>query len=102
MVYPLEATRHPAAVELEIPLAAQAGAEVEHELRTRAGSDWDKCCGYFPALTGVEGILSDLPACRAFAAGLPRLTHAGIDYRFNFLISRSRLGEGGGNGSIFT
>jgi hypothetical protein len=47
--------------------------------------DLDKCCGYFPALVGTEGIVSDLPACQMFAAELAQITHSGSVYHFNFL-----------------
>ncbi|MBV9465482.1 MAG: hypothetical protein JO169_05150, partial [Solirubrobacterales bacterium] len=59
------------AVELEIADATGELAAVERELRTRAGEDRDRCCGYFPTLSGTRGIVSDLPACRAFALRLP-------------------------------
>ena len=84
-VFQLEAARHPAAVELEIPVVAQGAAAVEHELRVRAGEDPDGCCGYFPALAGDRGIISDLPACHSFAARLPHIWHQGHRYEFNFM-----------------
>ncbi|MFZ0040461.1 MAG: hypothetical protein WAK93_04080 [Solirubrobacteraceae bacterium] len=64
---------------------AQEVAAVERELRDRAASDADRCCGYFPALAGEDGIIGDLPACRAFAARLPFIWHGGYRYEFNFL-----------------
>jgi hypothetical protein len=57
----------------------------ETELRTRARVDPDGCCGYFPALAGVPGIVGDLPACQDFAARLPQISYGGAVYRFNFL-----------------
>jgi hypothetical protein len=83
--FQLDGTCHPAAVELEIPLVAQEAAAVEHELRTPADQDPDRCCGYFPALAGQGGIVSDLPTCQAFAARLPYIFHGGYRYEFNFL-----------------
>lgn len=59
-----------------------AVAAVEDELRARAGSDRDGCCGYFPALNGMSGIVSDLPACRGFAVLLPQLVFRGLAFRF--------------------
>jgi hypothetical protein len=85
IVRPLEAGRHPTAVELAVrPMSADVAA-VERELRTRAGSDRDRCFGYFPGLNGASGIASDLPACRAFARRLPELVVRGAPFRFNFL-----------------
>ena len=85
IVRPLEAGRHPTAVELDIaPMAAQLAA-VEQELSTRAGWDRDRCFGYFPALNGASGIASDLSACREFAVRLPQLNVGGAPFRFNFL-----------------
>lgn len=70
---------------LELPAVAEAAPAAESELRRRARVDRDRCCGYFPSLAGVSGILSDLPACGEFAASLPQITCAGAVYRFNFL-----------------
>jgi hypothetical protein len=84
-VVQLEETRRPTAVELELPSVAQAAAAAEHELRTFALMDRDRCCGYFPALAGSDGIISDLPACRAFASRIPSIWFAGYRYQFNFL-----------------
>jgi hypothetical protein len=81
----LESALHPAPVQLDIPVLTHAAAAVEHELRTRAGSDPDGCCGYFPALRGNVGIVSDLPECQALAARLPDIRFAGYRYEFNFL-----------------
>jgi hypothetical protein len=82
---PLERSRHPAAVELKIPALIDALAAVASELRARAASDRHGCCGYFPALNGVSGIISDLPACREFATRLPAIDVRGTRFRFNFL-----------------
>jgi len=65
-------------------MAAQLAA-VEQELSTRAGSDRDRCFGYFPRLNGASGIASDLSACREFAVRLPQLIVRGVPFRFNFL-----------------
>jgi hypothetical protein len=40
---------------------------------------------YFPALAGMNGIRTELPACRVLAEALPAISHAGMTYRFNFL-----------------
>jgi hypothetical protein len=81
----LSATHHPVAVALRLPGLTESIADVEKELRARAALDQNGCCGYFPALQGVRGIYSDLPACRAFGARMPSLRHGGADYRFNFI-----------------
>lgn len=81
----LEPTSRPAAVKLELPLLAEAAVAAERELRARALTDPDRCCGYFPALIGTKGIIGDLPACCAFAARLPSIRHGGRTYGFNFL-----------------
>ena len=60
-------------------------AEVETELGVRAALDQNGCCGYFPAFEGIQGIDSDLPACRAFGARLPSIRHLGEEYLFNFI-----------------
>lgn len=85
VVRPLQAGRCPTAVELDIPPMAAEVAAVEAELRTRAGSDRDRCFGYFPGLNGASGIASDLPACREYAVRLPQLIVRGVRFRFNFL-----------------
>lgn len=82
---PLDPSRRPTGVVLEIPAMVEAAVEAENELRTRALVDRDRCCGYFPTLEGAPGILSDLQACRDFAARLPQITSTGVVYRFNFL-----------------
>lgn len=51
----------------------------------RALTDPNRCCGYFPELAGAAAIISDLPACRAFAARLPQVRHGRDRYQFNFL-----------------
>lgn len=84
-IRPLEPHRHPRIVALEIPAIVQAASKAESELRERALVDRDRCCGYFPSLAGAPGIQSELPACSAFAASLPRVTCDGAVYRFNFL-----------------
>jgi hypothetical protein len=81
----LSMTDHPVAVELELPGLIEDIAEVESELGARAALDQNRCHGYFPALRGVRGIDSELPACRAFGTRLPSIRHCGVEYRFNFL-----------------
>jgi hypothetical protein len=72
-------------VALQVPFFVRGAPAAERELRSRAWYDFDKCCGYFPALAGADGIVSDLPACRRFAAEMPQITHGGSVYHFNFL-----------------
>jgi hypothetical protein len=82
----LPAIYHPAAVMLQLPpRLAERIALVEVELRGRAASDHNGCSGYFPALTGVRGIDSDLPASREFVTSLPFIRCRGVEYQFNFL-----------------
>jgi hypothetical protein len=76
---------HPVGVVLELPGIEALAAAAGRELRARALFDRDRCCGYFPALDGVPGIVSDLPSCREFALWLPAITHASVGYSFNFL-----------------
>ncbi len=64
---------------------AEGIPKAERELRDRASQDRDRCCGYFPALKGIKGIDSNLPACRAFATNHPVIRHGGTEYRHNFL-----------------
>ena len=64
---------------------AEAAIAAESELKLHARVDRDRCCGYFPALAGLPGILSALPACGEFAARIPQITYAGAVSRFNFL-----------------
>ena len=82
---PLETSHHPTPIVLGIPAAAEVALAAESELRTRALVDRDRCCGYFPTFAERPGIVSDLPACRQFAARLPQITCAGAAYRFSFL-----------------
>src|ERR1700722_19296449 len=72
-------------VALVIPGIAEVATAAGSELRERALLDRDRCCGYFPSLAGAPGIHSDLPACRTFAATLPRVTCGAAVYRFSFL-----------------
>jgi hypothetical protein len=81
----LEKRLRPRAVELNLEAIRTVIAETEHELRRGAIEDRDQCCGYFPALAGVRGIRSGLPACRVFAEALPTIEHAGVTYGFNFI-----------------
>jgi hypothetical protein len=82
---PLAAVHRPVAVEIYVPGLAESSTDAELELRARAALDQDGCCGYFPALEGVDGIDCDLPACRSFARSLPVIDYGGTAYRFNFL-----------------
>lgn len=82
--YPLAPERYPVTLALEIQHLDEAAMPAENELGMHALADRDRCCGYFPALAGA-GILSDLPACAAFADRLPHIAYAGLAYRFNFL-----------------
>jgi hypothetical protein len=72
-------------VSLEIPAISEPAAAAEIELRDRALVDRDRCCGYFPTLDGVPGIVTDLPACAEFAIRLPEINCSAALYRFNFL-----------------
>ncbi len=72
-------------VTLKTSLFDQCAPAAERELRRRAHDDVDKCCGYFPALAGTDGIVSDLPASRMFASEIPQIIHDGCVYHFNFL-----------------
>jgi len=64
---------------------------VERELRICARVDRDGCCGYFPALAGVDGSVTELPARIEFARRLPLISYAGAAYSFSFL--RLSLGQ---------
>lgn len=81
----LEPDRHPAGFVMAIPRLAEMAGAADDELRVYARGDRDGCCGYFPTLAGVDGILSELPACIAFARWLPTINYAGAEYRFSFL-----------------
>lgn len=81
----LAAIHHPVAVEIDIPGLSELAELAERELRSRAATDRDRCCGYFPALEGIEGIDCDLPACKAFSKNFPILRHGGSEYRHCFL-----------------
>ncbi|MGI8559088.1 MAG: hypothetical protein ACR2ND_12425 [Solirubrobacteraceae bacterium] len=84
LVAPLEKRLRPRPVELDLePIGAIIAAE--DELRLGATEDRDRCCGYFPALAGMSGIRTELPACDVFAGVLPEISHGGTTYRFNFL-----------------
>jgi hypothetical protein len=82
---PLSAFHHPRAVALDLAGMADHIAAVEAELTAHAATDQNSCFGYFPALRGIRGIDSDLPACVEFAARLPALRRGGAEYRFNFI-----------------
>jgi hypothetical protein len=84
-VAPLETGLRPTPVELELELISDVITAAEAELRLGAISDRDRCCGYFPALTEMSGIRTELPACRSFADALPEISHAGMSFGFNFL-----------------
>lgn len=81
-VAPLENRRRPQAVELDLAAVGESITAAEDELRLGAIEDRDRCCGY---LTGMNGVRTDLPACRAFAEALPVISRAGMTYGFNFL-----------------
>jgi hypothetical protein len=81
----LDVAYHPTPVALQVPFFVQGAPAAERELSSRARYDFDKCCGYFPALAGADGIVTDLPACRMFAAEVPQIIHGGSVYNFNFL-----------------
>jgi hypothetical protein len=85
LVVPLEKRLRPGPVELDLEPIGEVITAAEDELRLGAIEDRNRCCGYFPALTGKSGIRTELPACRVFAETLPAISHAGITYRFNFL-----------------
>jgi hypothetical protein len=85
LVAPLEKTLHPGPVRLDLEPIREVITAAEDELRLRAIEDRDRCCGYFPALAGMSGIRTELPACRVLAEALPGISHAGMTYRFNFL-----------------
>lgn len=84
-VVPLEERLRPQAVELDLKGAGEAISAAEDELRGGAIEDRDRCCGYFPALAGMSGIRTELPACRVLAEALPAISHAGMTFGFNFL-----------------
>jgi hypothetical protein len=81
----LERDRHPVGFAMAVPGLAGMADAAERELRMYARTDRDGCCGYFPVLAGVDGIVTALPACIAFAHWLPRIDHAGAAYRFSFV-----------------
>jgi hypothetical protein len=81
----LAADSHPVAVELDLPGLTESIMAVEAELGTRAALDKNMCCGYFPALRGVQGIDCVLPACRSFSDRMPSIDVGGRDYQFNFI-----------------
>jgi hypothetical protein len=85
LVASLENRLHPWPVQLDLAPSREVITAAEDELRLGAIEDRDRCCGYFPALAGMSGIRTELPACRAFAEALPAISHAGMTYRFNFL-----------------
>jgi hypothetical protein len=65
--------------------AVQAIKRADHELRCRAATDEDRCAGFFPSLSGLPDIDSDLPSCRALAHLVPEIEHEGRTYGFNFI-----------------
>jgi hypothetical protein len=73
------------AFTVSAPAALEALERAGRELRKRAAADAHGCFGYFPALRHADGIHSDLPACRAFAATLPEMTLGGMSFSFNFI-----------------
>lgn len=85
LVAPLQKRLRPGPVRLDLEPIREVITAVEDELRLGAIEDRDRCCGYFPALAGMSGIRTELPACRVLAEALPAISHAGMTYRFNFL-----------------
>jgi hypothetical protein len=85
LVAPLEKRLRPGPIELDLEPIREVITAAEDELRLGAIEDRDQCCGYFPALAGMRGIRTELPACRVFVEALPAISHAGVTYRFNFL-----------------
>ena len=85
LVAPLEDRLRPRAVALDLTAVEESITAAEDELRLGAIEDRDRCCGYFPALAGMSGIRTELPACRTFAEALPVISQAGTIYGFNFL-----------------
>ncbi len=85
VVAPLEKRLHPRAVEFDLEPIREVIVGAEDELGLMAVEDRDQCCGYFPALAGISGIRTELPACRVFAEAVPAIAHDGLTYRFNFL-----------------
>jgi hypothetical protein len=81
----VDVAHRPAPLVIESPILAQSAVAVERELRWRALRDHDKCFGYFPALAGTAGIVSDLPSCQKLATGVPQITYGRLMYRFSFL-----------------
>jgi hypothetical protein len=69
---------------LEWP-AVQAIKRADHELRRRAAADENRCAGFFPSLSGLPDIESDLPSCRALMHLVPEIEHEGRTYGFNFI-----------------
>ncbi len=85
LVAPLDKRLRPRPVELDLKPIGAVITGAEAELRLGAIEDRDRCCGYFPALAGMSGIRTELPACGVFAEVLPEISNGGITYRFNFL-----------------
>ncbi len=77
----LERDRHPVGFVMAFRGMAGMADTVERELRMRARADRDGCRGYFPTWPSVDGIVSALPACIAFARWLPSIGYAGAAYR---------------------
>lgn len=90
-VAPLEERLHPVPVQLKLDSITEVAIAAEDELRLGAVEDRDRCGGYFPALAGLSGIRTELPACRAFADAVPAIAHSGLSYRFNFLRQFARV-----------
>jgi hypothetical protein len=74
----------PVCAVLEGPAVA-AIDRAERELRRRAATDANRCAGFFPTLSGVPGIESNLPSCRDLMRLIPTIEQEGSSYRFNFI-----------------
>jgi hypothetical protein len=81
----LPTTHRPVAITLDVSGLIDRIARVQAELGDRAALDQNRCCGYFPALEGVRGMVTELPACRVFRDHLPSIEHSGANYQFNFI-----------------
>lgn len=83
----------PCILDIELP-DSDLIDDVHAELTRRAASDPDRCFGYFPALNGVDGIDSDLPASKLLEARLPQIEVKGLQLNCNFF-RRSLIRQSG-------
>lgn len=84
-VKPLSQVWRPRPFQLHGGFDPEAIDAVWSELASRAASDLNQCCGYFPSLVGRAGIDSNFPASRRFAEGHPRFTVDGYTASFSFI-----------------